>query len=207
MLKDVISAGGAGILIPSVLFVLLLYAARGLFGLHGRKSQHRLEFLQHWNQERIDDDLWLEVTIRHLYGSTLPAHVIRTALEAPHSSQALIELSDLWPFFQYAPDTQTVSWKHLRHRHPVFRRLCFYRPFALYLLLASVAFAMGCMAVLAQGISQWIFAIAAMIVGVCAFIRIWEEDAEKNAARVGEAWMNRINSKGMVIDVSEKHAP
>ena len=115
MFKDLISAGGPGLLIPVVLFALLFYAIRGLFGLHGRRSQHRREFLEHWDVKRIDDDLWLEVTIRHLYGTHLPAHVIRTAFAHPHTSQALLDLSELWPLLDYAPETRGVSWRHKRH--------------------------------------------------------------------------------------------
>ena len=41
LIKDVLGAGGPGLLIPVVLFGLVLYAARGLFGLHGRRNQSR----------------------------------------------------------------------------------------------------------------------------------------------------------------------
>ncbi|EGD18123.1 hypothetical protein XGA_3286, partial [Xanthomonas hortorum ATCC 19865] len=44
MFKDMIAAGGPGLLIPIVLFALIIYATRGLFDLHGRRSQHRREF-------------------------------------------------------------------------------------------------------------------------------------------------------------------
>lgn len=49
LIKDVIAAGGPCLLIPVVLLALLFYAVRGLFGLHGRRSQNRREFLEHWD--------------------------------------------------------------------------------------------------------------------------------------------------------------
>jgi len=43
------------------------------------------------------------VKIRHLYGTHLPAHVIRSVLAHPHTSQALLDLSELWDLFDYDP--------------------------------------------------------------------------------------------------------
>ena len=73
--------------------------------------------LEHWDPKRIDDDLWLEVTIRHLYGTHLPAHVIRTAFAHPHTSQALIDLSGLWLFLDYDSESRSVRWRHRRHQN------------------------------------------------------------------------------------------
>lgn len=193
MIKDVIDAGGPSLLIPVVLFALLFYAVRGLFGLHGRRSQHRREFLEQWDPKRFDDDLWLEVTIRHLYGTALPAHVIRTAFEHPHTSQALADLSDLWPFFNYDPETRTVRWQHRRHRHPTVRGLLRHWPVARYFLFAAAAVAGVYLATNVQGLNQWIFSIFAIITGSAAFLSLWHGEAEKAAAAVGEPWIRRIN--------------
>jgi hypothetical protein len=90
-MKELVEAGGAGFLIPAVLFAIVLYAARGLFGLHDQKSKIRREFLELWDRARSQDDLWLEVAVRHWMGAYLPAHVIRLAFEQPDKSQSLIE--------------------------------------------------------------------------------------------------------------------
>lgn len=200
MLKDVIDAGGPGLLIPAILFALVLYVVRGLFGLHGRRSQHRREFIEHWNPERVDDDLWLEVAIRQLYGVYLPAHVIRTALTQPHSSQALIELSELWPFLHYDANRGTVRWRYARHRRSAARRLSRCWPFFRYLICALGALAMAYVATLVEGLSQWVYAALATILGVGAFISLWDENAEKIAHDVGEDWIARINSVSEIED-------
>lgn len=193
MFKDMIAAGGPGLLIPIVLFALIIYATRGLFDLHGRRSQHRREFLEHWDPKRADDDLWLEVTVRHLYGQPLPAHVIRTALSHPHCSQALMDLSEIWEFYQYDSDTQTVSWAHTRHKRAVRTWLNHRWSLARYFLLACLAMAATYVAANASGLSQWLYAVAAAVLGICAFINLWHCDAEKTAANVGEIWIKRIN--------------
>ncbi|MBB2758112.1 UNVERIFIED_ORG: hypothetical protein GGR68_002270 [Xanthomonas campestris] len=193
MFKDMIAAGGPGLLIPIVLFALIIYATRGLFDLHGRRSQHRREFLEHWDPKRADDDLWLEVTVRHLYGQPLPAHVIRTALSHPHCSQALMDLSEIWEFYQYDSDTQTVRWAHTRHKRAVRRWLNHRWSLVRYFLLASMAMGATYAAAHASGLWQWLYAVAAAVLGICAFINLWHCDAEKTAANVGEIWIKRIN--------------
>jgi hypothetical protein len=95
LVKEIIAAGGSNLLIPAVLFVLMLYVTRGLSGLHGRRSQNRKEFLELWDSTRSQDDLWLEVVVRHLFGSYLPARIIRLALAQPDKAQSLLDLGEL----------------------------------------------------------------------------------------------------------------
>lgn len=115
LLKEVIAAGGSRLLIPAVLFVLVLYAIRGLSGLHGRRSQNRKDFLDLWDSTRSQDHLWLEVVIRHLFGSYLPARIIRLALAQPDKAQSLLNLAELWPLFRFDPTSETASWLHKCH--------------------------------------------------------------------------------------------
>ena len=178
-----------------MLFALLLYAIRGLFGLHGRRSQHRREFLEQWDPKRIDDDLWLEVTIRHLYGTHLPAHVIRNALAHRHTSQALLDLSELWDFFDYDLGTRTVAWKHKRHRNPRTRGVLRHWPTLRYFLLAGVGSVAAYLATRVSGFNQWTFSILAMVMIATAFLSLWHGEASKAATTVGEAWIKRINAE------------
>jgi hypothetical protein len=69
VLKDILEVGGAGYLVPALLLLCSLYVTRGLWGLHGRRSQHRREFLELWDSAQSKDDLWLEVAVRHLFGT------------------------------------------------------------------------------------------------------------------------------------------
>lgn len=194
MFKDLISAGGPGLLIPIVLFALLFYAIRGLFGLHGRRSQHRREFLEYWDPKRIDDDLWLEVTIRHLYGTHLPAHVIRIAFAHPHTSQALLDLSELWLFLDYDPETRSVRWQHKRHRNKTSRVALRFWPVLRYFLMIGAGVIAAYYATRIDGFNQWVFATFAVVMGAGALLSLWHSDAEKVAAKVGEAWIKRINA-------------
>jgi hypothetical protein len=195
VLKDVVDAGGPGLLIPAILFALVLYAARGLFGLHGRKNQNRREFLELWNPERVDDGLWLEVTVRHLFGTYLPAHVIRVALAHPASSQALIELSELWAFFHYDASNQTIRWKSSRHQKPVARKLSRYMPLLRYFGLALLGAACGLFAYWNDNsLIKWIYSFLALIFAIGALTNLMHDDAVKIADESGEDWIARINA-------------
>ncbi|WDS34759.1 hypothetical protein [Pseudoxanthomonas sp.] len=194
MFKDVIDAGGPGLLIPTVLFALAFYVIRGVFGVHGRKSQHRSEFLERWDPKRIDDDLWLEVTIRQLFGMHLPAHAIRVALLQPHSSQALIDLSELWNFLHYDSEHKVVRWLHKRHKNPRTRRFARYLGIARYVMLAMATTTSTIIAYNATGLSQWVYASLAIILTAGAFISVTYDEAEKIANTQGEAWINKIKN-------------
>lgn len=195
MLKEIIAAGGSGYLIPVVLFVLVLYATRGLFGLHGRSSQYRKEFLELWDGARSQDDLWLEVAIRHLFGTYLPARVIRLALAQPDRSQALLHLSELWPLFRFNPDSQTVSWLHSRHQSLGKRKAGRAVLLTGYFACAVIA-ALSALVASRYGpstFSGWIYGVLAVISGFLAVICLMREDTIKVAATVGEDWLIRIN--------------
>jgi len=186
-----------------VLFGLVLYAARGLFGLHGRRNQSRNEFLERWDPKRVDHDLWREVTIRHLYGTNLPAHVIRAALAHPHTSQALSDLSEIWALLKYDPDTQRVSWQYSIHRNQTTRALLRHWPFVRYFLLALTGAGAAYYAAHISGLTQWIMSIFSAVMISCAFISLWNSEAEKAAARVGEAWITKINGLGEVAGAAD----
>ena len=195
MLNELIKMGGAGFLIPAVLSVVVLYAIRGLFGWQGQRSQHRKAFLELWDEARQQDDLWLEVAVRHWLGTYLPAHVIRLALSQPDKSLSLIELSELWPLLHYDRDARTVRWLHRRHNTPAKLRG------GRFLLLAGY-FASGLLAVFAivvastygpHTLSGWVYGTVAVILGFVAPVCLMRDDTIKIGAAVGEEWLDRIN--------------
>src|SRR5690242_1795494 len=97
MIKDIVDAAGTGFLIPAILVAMLVAAIKGFFGVFNRKGQTRKEFLEHWDAGRKEDDVWLEVTVRHLFGEYLPADVIRLALQQLHKTLAIREIAEIWP--------------------------------------------------------------------------------------------------------------
>lgn len=194
-MDKIIEIGGAGFLIPAVLSVLALYAIRGLFGLHGRRSQHRKEFLELWDSARSQDDFWLEVIVRHLVGVYLPTRVIRLALAQPNRGEALFELAELWPLWRYNPETQKVDWLSNRHRalskHKAGRPAILFAYFA----CAIIAVISGVAAANygQNTLSGWVFGAFAMIMVVTAVSLALYDVTINIAATVGDDWIGRIN--------------
>jgi hypothetical protein len=194
-MKELLAAGGSAFLIPAVLFGLILYATRGLFGLHGRRSQQRKEFLQLWTGAQDKDDLWLEVAIRHLFGTYMPAHVIRLALDQSDKNQALRDLSELWPLLRFDAATNTASWRSRTNRRYSYRRLKRYALLSSYFLLLLVAAASALIAIHSPvgSLASWAYWINAVLLVVVAFICLEKAETASVAERAGEAWLARIN--------------
>lgn len=194
-MTEILAAGGTSYLIPAVLFVLVLYVARGLFGLHGRRSQSRKEFLELWESARSQDDLWLEISVRHLFGAYLPTHVIRIALQQPDKAQSLLDLAEVWSLFQFDPETRTVNWKNKRHLTSARRRggqialLSAYFACALFAVLSAVIAANSG----PSSLLGWVYGFCATVLGALAIICLLREDTIKTAASVGQGWVDRIN--------------
>lgn len=195
-MSEILAAGGRGYLMPTILFVVILYAARGLYGLHGRRSQQRKEFLELWTASRTQDDLWLVVAVRHLFGTFLPAPIIRLALRQADQGQALLELCELWSLFQFNRDSQQVRWLRWQHRTLKQRKLArawFSVAYFLCALLAVVAVNLAA----AYGptvFGGWLYGIGAVVSGLVAFVCLTREDTMKIALRVGSEWVDRINN-------------
>jgi hypothetical protein len=193
---EILATGGKEFLLPVSLFFLTLYAARGLFGIHGRRSQNRKEFLELWSEARAQSDLWLEVSVRHLFGTFLPAHIIRLALKQPDRGQALAELSELWPLLHLDRDTLQVRWLYRRHCAPKRRRfvralvsIAYFACAGASIFGARLAFHYG-----SDSFSGWLYGVGAIVSGITAYICLAREDAMKTAVRVGEEWLTRINT-------------
>uniref|UniRef100_UPI003EBD7647 hypothetical protein n=1 Tax=Xanthomonas melonis TaxID=56456 RepID=UPI003EBD7647 len=95
--------------------------------------------------------------------------------------------------FKYDSDTQMVRWAHTRHKRAVRRWLNHRWSLVRYFLLASMAMGAIYVAAHASGLLQWLYATAAALCGIGAFISLWRCDAEKKAADAGEIWIKRIN--------------
>lgn len=199
-MKEILAVGGSGYLVPAVLFVLLLYAARGLFGLHGRRSQNRREFLELWDRARAQDDLWLEVAVRHLFGIYLPARIIRLALAQPDRAQSLLDLAELWPLLRFEQESQSVSWRHSRHASHAKRRtgavvlLAGYFVLALLAILAAVVAFSGDSALV-----RWVYSLAAVVSGAWAVSFLARRDTIETAVAVGDRWIACINGDAPLV--------
>lgn len=194
-MREILEIGGSGFLIPAVIFLLVLYAAKGVYGLMGHRSRHRKEFLDLWDPVRAQDDLWLEVVVRHHFGTTLPAGVIRMALAQPDKSLALFEICELWPLFRYDRNTQTVSWLKPRHSSAKARRIERVVMRIGYFTLATAALGYT-LAVPKNGpfaVNGWLYAFGALAFSGWALVAIYRQEQMAVAIEIGGEWIQRIN--------------
>ncbi|UHQ23829.1 hypothetical protein LVB77_03710 [Lysobacter sp. 5GHs7-4] len=194
-MTELLGTGGTSFLITVALLLLVLYAAKGINSLHNRKNQNRKEFLQMWDQSRIQDDLWLELTVRHLFGAYLPVRVIHLALAQPNKSEALRQLSELWNLFDYNPETEMVRWRNKRHATIARRRAVWRMMLAIYFIGASVAVASAVAAAhFGPGTFEgWVFGIFAIVSASVAFGNVWLEEGFRISVDRGDSWIDRIN--------------
>lgn len=195
-MKELVEAGGVGYLIPAVLAALVFYFLRGLFGVYVQKSAARKEFLDLWERSRSEDDVWLEVAVRHWIGTYLPAHVIRLALAQPDKAQSLLELSELWPFLRYNRGTRTVHW-----RSPRLKALERSKPgrwiwMASYVALILCAMGYGVAAYQMTDINgmRWLYSASALAFFIFALAALMRDDSSKVITGSGEEWIDRINA-------------
>jgi hypothetical protein len=194
VLKEILEVGGASYLIPALLLICSLHVTRGIFGLHGRRSQHRKEFLELWDSAQSKDDLWLEVAIRHLFGTYMPARVIRLTLSQSDKSQALRDLSELWPLLRFN-ECQNVSWRGHWNRSRKRRRIKRYLLLTGYVLLPFVAVGSALVAIGSPtgSFASWIYWVNAALLVVVAFICMEKAETAGVAEQVGDEWLARIN--------------
>lgn len=107
---DVLSAGSWLAYLALVLSVLPLIA-KGLFAMRTSRSRERKEFLELWRDGDKSDDFWLELMIRHCFGATLPASLVRRVIQLPESPARLTALASEWSWFVYDASTGQLDWK------------------------------------------------------------------------------------------------
>ena len=198
MIEQLLSVGGQQLLLPVLVALAGLYAARGLFGLHGRMGQRRRDFIELWSSERAQDDLWLQVVVRHLFGCYLPAPVIRKVMGWPDAAASLLAIAGIWPMLKLDAETHAVRWKRLRHGTP--RRVGFERllMFASYVVLATVALAAASISIRSPALSLTAitYAIIAIALGAVSLVFLMRDDRLEVAYKRGPDLLARLNSPG-----------
>ena len=200
-MDELLRIGGARFFVPAVLAAATLYAIRGVFGLHGRRSQRRKDFLELWRDAPKMDDLWLEVAVRHLFGALLPAPVIRVAMAQPDQAQSLQDIATLWPLMKIDSGTGDLKWDNGWYQRLVPLNLRPHGWFGAYVVLVLAAMACGYIAYNAEATSPfaWIYGTAAIGCLVAAFSSLLKRDATALAAARGELWLALLNRKCSLV--------
>ena len=164
--------------------------AKGLFNLRRSSSQDRRDFLELWSR-RSSDDLWLEVAVRHQFGSYLPAALIRRIQLGPQAGRALLDVATAWELLDMSDKTGKIQWRAKRHQKPRHRQMERWVLMALYVMYAFVGFMLGYLALGAKSgaLTSWVVWLYVVLFVGAAFYCLARHDTLVTAERAMERWI------------------
>lgn len=164
---------------------------------HDAQFARRKEFLQNWKHPDSLDDLSIEVLVRQLTGTYLPALVVRRVCRrgSTEIARTLQDLATIWPLVQWNSRTGTASWKKIAgsHRIRVVKGLILSLAYFVAGTLGSTALIV---VVLTKPEAIIGFASAAWGLVLIAFAStaLWAADAWGTAVKHKDALLARANS-------------
>ncbi len=194
MIEEIFKAVGPAAVVPIAAIALAGYVISMLTGWHRTKGQRRIEFLGLWRGVGQMDDMALEVTVRHLFGTYLPASVIRRICASDHCADELSNVTQIWSLFRYDPVGRKVSWVKPRHANSKVLLLEDVLFKALYFLLASIA--VGCVFVVfgsgPKSLAAWLYGINALMFGILAIASLAKSETLVSARKFGQQSLDRL---------------
>ncbi|MDR6841549.1 hypothetical protein [Pseudoxanthomonas sacheonensis] len=164
MIEKLLEVSNGKLLIPVLCALVGAVLVKGIFNLHRSKSADRRDFLDLWMRNEGRDDIWLEVSVRHLFGTYLPASIIRSLMQGPQAARALLEVSEFWDLLEMNDETLELNWKKKSHATSNGRRNWRYALNALYFLAMGSALFFIYLAIIADVrtplvVSFWIYGL------------------------------------------------
>lgn len=171
MIKELLEASGGRLLLPLAVVLAGVYLARALFGLNRFRSQNRRDFLDLFRGWEQQDDLWLAVAVRHLFGAYLPPALIRRLMAGPQPGRALLEVASAWDLLDMQDETGEVYWRNRLLESEHLRRFAKRSAMVLYVVLAGAAalFGLGAYAGGWSIAAPWVLWVYAGFAAVLAF--------------------------------------
>ena len=188
------SLPGLAFVVPVVAGALALF--KWSLSRHDVQFARRREFLLHWKNPRDLDSISIEILIRQLTGSYLPARVVRRIClrDSLETVQTLHRLSDIWTLVQWDSEAGTVSWKN-EAKTALRRSLWLAAAWISYFLFFIVG--AGLLAVVALAKPEAPIGLAAVGCGTAfvfaAVVALFRTDAWGAAYKWGEALLRDAN--------------
>lgn len=149
--------------LPALVATLVIYAIKALYTLHGSRSQRRKEFLELWKDDSSKcDNLWIEMAIRHAFGKSIPADVVKEIISRPDCAKNLTDISIAWKYLKY--ENGSISWSKKRFNTARKRTAGVWILNASYFLSALVSLAI--FALIIQGTAPpvtWVYVVSLIL--------------------------------------------
>ncbi len=151
------------LILPAIVATLAIYAIKALYTLHGSRSQRRKEFLELWKDDPSKrDNLWIEMAVRHAFGKSIPASVVKEIIRRPDCAKNLTDISIAWKYLKY--ENGSISWSKKRFNTARKRTVGIWILNASYFLSALVSLAI--FALIVQGTAPpvaWVYVVSLTI--------------------------------------------
>ena len=187
-----------------IVAVLVAAAAYGISlfkDLHRTKGQHRADFLGLWKGSDKMDDLSLEVAVRHLCGTYLPASLIRRICRTDHCADGILEVAQLWPLWRYDPHDRRIEWKdpsYASHGKLVFLRWWYVAGYFVF-AIGAIFFLMLAISTDSKSLLAWASGLIALMFPVIAFGSLGRSEILKLASKIGARWLDRLNDADAIL--------
>lgn len=202
-MEQLLSLAGGQLKIVMGLAIVALGAFRWLIGRRDLQFVRRREFLQYWKNPWELDALSVEVLSRQLFGTYLPAAVVRRVCDRSGAEvcRTLGDLSDVWSLIEWNQETQQIRWKSKAASatrraswNLIFWLIYFVSAFVgglILFLLASTSTDVSNATSVAY--SLW----GIMLVGVSG-VALWRTDTWAAATRLGDVFLENVNRLALV---------
>jgi hypothetical protein len=195
-MEEILRVLGPQLAIPAAMVGVGGWAITMLLGVIRTRSQSRVEFLNLWKGEKNMDDLELEVAIRHLTGSYLPAPLVRKLCSEPECAEALFGVSALFDLFKYDASTGRVSWA--KPAYATWWGLCWREWAWLFSYFVTALFAFGCLALAFKfgptRLVSWIWGFNALLFPFIAIGALARSEIVGSARTRARSWYDRLNA-------------
>lgn len=191
MIEKLLEIGDGKLIVPLIVVSVGMALAKGLFSFSRSRSQDRKDFLDLFRAGNDETDLWITVSIRHVFGAYLPASLIRQLMSGPQPGRALLEVANAWDFIDMDDETGELFWRRKILRS-VKARLVLIRVLAiLYFVLASISLFLAylCLTGSFDGRTLWIAWAYVLLSGGVALGALMYGDNLRDAHKVVHRWL------------------
>lgn len=194
-MEHLLSLAGGQLKIVMGLAIVALGAFRWLIGRRDLQFVRRREFLQYWKNPWELDALSVEVLSRQLFGTYLPAAVVRRVCDRSGAEvcRTLGDLSDVWSLIEWNQETQQIRWK--AKAASATRRASWNLIF--WLIYFVSAFVGGLILFLLASTSTAYSLWGIILIGVSG-VALWRTDTWAAATRLGDVFLEDVNRLALV---------
>lgn len=191
MIDKLLQMGDGRLLIPIVVIAAGIVLVRGVFSLNRSRSADRRDFLDLFQKSEAQNDLWLSVAIRHLFGAYLPADLIRQLMSGPQPGRALSEVAGVWDLLDMDDETRELYWRRGLFKSPKARKNAVRLLLVMYFILAFSALWLAYWSVIGRfegttlGIA-WMYTVLGLF---GAFFCLSYSDTLKDADKAARRWL------------------